>query len=283
MSRLLITGADGQLGRSLRALGEAGHELIFTDVAQLDISDAAAVGRAVSEVDFVVNCAAYTAVDRAESEPELAEKINVLGVRNLAEACAAHDKTLLHISTDYVFDGRSATPYKEDDPPVPLGVYGRTKLAGEQAVRAAGCRGAIVRTAWLYSEYGHNFLRTMLRLGASQQEIRVVSDQLGTPTYAGDLAAAILRVLPDAANKKGEIYHYSDRGQTSWSGFAAEIMRVAGLTATIVPIPTAEYPTPAARPAYSLLDKSKIMRDFGLKIPVWEESLKRCIANIRRP
>ncbi len=279
--KILVTGGDGQLGRSLRGLGAEGCEWVFTDVAELDISDAAAVDEAVEAVDAVVNCAAYTAVDRAEGEPDVARRINVDGVRNLAGACARHDKTLVHVSTDYVFDGRSAAPYREGDPTGPLGVYGRTKLEGERAMQAAGCRGVIVRTSWLYSEYGHNFVRTMLRLAAERNEIQVVEDQWGSPTYAGDLADAIVRILPQIGARRGEVYHYSDRGRTSWSGFAQKIMELAGVGARIVPIPTAQYPTPARRPQYSLLDKSKIINEFGLTIPAWEESLERCVNKLR--
>lgn len=278
MSGVLITGAEGQLGRSLRGLCDA---FVFTDVAQMDITDARAVDEAVAQVDFVVNCAAYTAVDKAESDEATARRINVDGVRNLAEACARHDRTLIHVSTDYVFDGKSEKPYRESDPVAPPGAYGRTKLAGEQAMLRAGCRGAIVRTAWLYSEYGHNFLKTMLRLGASQSEIRVVDDQFGSPTYAGDLAHAIVQMLPRVSGKRGEVYHYSNEGCTSWSGFAERIMELAGLPARIVPIATSDYPTPAARPRFSLLDKSKIISEFGLEIATWEASLKRCIEKLQ--
>ncbi len=284
METILLTGANGQLGNEIIELnGAAGaFRVVATDVDTLDITDYAAVLAAAraENAAYIVNCAAYTAVDKAEGDPDAARRVNAEGPAVLARVAAETGAALVHISTDYVFDGQSAIPYKEDDPTSPLGIYGLTKLDGERAVRLSGCRGIIIRTAWLYSAYGNNFVKTMLRLGGERETVRVVDDQFGSPTYAADLAAAILSILPHIGSRRGEVYHYSNAGQTSWAGFAAEAMRQAGLAARVEGIPTSEYPTPARRPKYSLLDKTKIITDFKLDIPSWEESLRVCIKKL---
>lgn len=287
MLNILITGANGQLGRSLQRLGcVSPHNYICTDVAELDITDAGAVLRAVREqgIDVIVNCAAYTDVERAEDDEPTAELLNHKAAGNLAAAAKATGATLFHVSTDYVFDGTAHLPYTEDAPTAPLGVYGRTKLAGERAVAESGCKYLTFRTAWLYSEYGNNFLKTMLRLTAEKERLNVVFDQAGTPTYAGDLAMTIFSIVEGGyfAGNEG-LYHFSNEGVASWYDFAAEIAAAAGHDkCRIRPCRTAEFPTKAARPAYSVLDKSKIKETFGLEIPHWRESMLYCLKNMLR-
>lgn len=286
MLNILVTGADGQLGRELRRAGAgSANNYIFTDVAELDITDGAAVERFVAEhrIGIVINCAAYTDVERAEEEEETAYAVNCTAVKNLADAAARHGATLVHISTDYVFDGRGSTPYTEDMPVSPQSAYGRTKLAGEQAVVASGCRYLIFRTAWLYSEYGVNFLKTMLRLTAERESLSVVADQIGTPTCAADLARALFDIVESGKYRgNGGIYHFTDEGSCSWYDFATAIAGAAGHTdCRITPCRSAEYPSRAVRPAYSVLDKGKYKRTFGADIPHWRESMKRCIEKIK--
>ena len=275
---ILVTGGNGQLGSALRlASAESNHRYLFTDVAELDITSAEAVEAFFEreKVDVVVNCAAYTAVDLAEENEAQADAINHRAVALLAEACKRHNATLIHISTDYIFSGDADAPYKEDAEPSPLGVYGRTKLAGERAVAESGCRYIILRTAWLYSEFGRNFFKTMQSLTASREELRVVADQIGTPTYAGDLAKAVTYIINSEQLGKCGIYHYTNEGVCSWYDFACEIARLSGHTACkVTPCTTEEYPTKARRPRYSVLDKSKFIATFGLAIPEWRESLK---------
>lgn len=281
---ILVTGARGQLGSELRALAaaEVEHHFMFTDVAELDITCAEAVERLVREqrVQAIINCAAYTQVDRAEDDEETADKINHRAVANLARAAAAADALLVHISTDYVFGGRGNTPFSEQDTPAPLGVYGRTKLAGEEAVRAAGCRHIILRTAWLYSTYGANFVKTMRRLMAERDELKVVMDQVGSPTYAADLAAAILHILrqPLTPQQLGT-YHYTNEGVCSWYDFACAIRSLScpESACRVQPCRSWEFPAKVQRPAYSVLDKAAIKQAFGLTIPHWFTSLQRCI------
>lgn len=279
MANILVTGADGQLGNELRRTGfTVLDEVFYTDVTDLDITDKEAVGEYVRrhEIDTIVNCAAYTAVDRAEDEPERAALTNTDAVRNLAETAAEENCLLIHISTDYVFDGTASEPYTEKSVTNPQSVYGRTKLAGERAIRESGCLAIIIRTAWLYSAFGNNFVKTMLRLAKEKGQLKVVADQVGTPTYAGDLAAAIVHMLADenVADKTG-IYHFSNEGVCSWYEFAREIVKQAGIAATVEPLTTEQYPTKAERPAYSVLDKSKIKREFGVQVPEWREALER--------
>ena len=284
---ILITGANGQLGRSLRRLGGVSpHNYLFTDVAELDITDAAAVLRTVEErrIDVIVNCAAYPDVERAEEDEPTAELLNHKAAGNLAAAAKATGATLFHVSTDYVFDGTAHTPYTEDGTPSPLGAYGRTKLAGERAVMASGCRYLIFRTAWLYSEYGNNFLKTMLRLTSERDTLQVVFDQIGTPTYAGDLALAIFSIIESERYAGNEgVYHFTDEGVCSWYDFATEIAAAAGHDSChIIPCHTSEFPTKAARPAYSVLDKTKIKTTFQMDIPHWRESMIYCLKQIEK-
>ena len=255
----------------------------FTDVAELDITNRDAVREYVADngVDVIVNCAAYTDVERAEDDEERAHLLNAVAVGYLAEAAKANNALLIHISTDYVFMGGCCAMLTESSNPQPLSAYGRTKLAGERAVQASGCHHIILRTAWLYSEYGHNFVRTMLRLTAERESVRVVSDQLGTPTYAGDLATAIVRIISERNFREG-VYHYTNLGECSWWQFAREIARVAGHDGCdIRPCTTVEYGAKAPRPHYAVLDKTKFMTTFGVEISRWEESLKRCIDELR--
>lgn len=272
----LVVGANGQLGNELRLiLGDAAE---YVDRELLDITDAGAVKNFVKleKYSAVINCAAYTAVDKAESDAQLAEKINVDGPKNLAETGVP----LIQVSTDYVFDGLGHRPYKEDDETHPQSVYGATKLAGEKAVleKASGC--FVVRTAWLYSTFGNNFVKTMRRLGAERENLNVVFDQVGTPTYARDLAEAIVAMLPKLKAGAKEIYHFSNEGVCSWYDFAIEIMRLSGLGCRVKPIESKDYPTPAKRPFYSVLNKGKVKEDFGLEIKHWSESLKDCVEKL---
>lgn len=287
MLNILITGANGQLGSSLRQLGSVSpNNYLATDVAELDITDAGAVLQTVKEqrIDVIVNCAAYTNVEKAEEDEPTADLLNHKAAAYLAAAAKETGATLIHVSTDYVFDGTAHLPYTEDAPTAPLGVYGRTKLAGERAVAESGCKYLTFRTAWLYSEYGNNFLKTMLRLTAEKERLNVVFDQAGTPTYAGDLAMTIFSIVEGGyfAGNEG-LYHFSNEGVASWYDFAAEIAAAAGHDkCRIRPCRTAEFPTKAARPAYSVLDKSKIKETFGLEIPHWRESMLYCLKNMLR-
>ncbi|MBQ2247379.1 MAG: dTDP-4-dehydrorhamnose reductase [Tidjanibacter sp.] len=282
--RVLVTGAAGQLGLSLRRATEGSEDCyIFTDVEELDITSQSAVEEFVASerIDIIVNCAAYTDVERAEVEEDVAHRINATAVAHLAEAARKNDALLVHISTDYVFMGGCCGMLSEQSHPQPLNAYGRTKLAGERAIEASGCHYIILRTAWLYSEYGHNFVRTMLRLTAEREQVRVVSDQLGSPTYAGDLAEAIVAIIAERNFHEG-IYHFTNLGECSWWQFATEIARLAGHTqCSVVPCTTAEYGARAARPHYAVLDKRKFMTTFRRDIPEWRESLKRCLDELQ--
>ncbi len=279
--RILVTGSNGQLGCEMRRLGAVSpNEYFFTDIAELDITDKAAVAAFVAEhgIEIIVNCAAYTDVDRAEEDEPTAERINSDAVRNLAEAMKAVDGTLFHISTDYVFGLDGNVPRTEDMPLDPLGAYGRTKLHGEQAIAASGCKHIIVRTAWLYSEHGHNFLKTMLRLTAERESLNVVFDQTGTPTYAGDLALALFSVIEGGTYEGNEgVYHFSNEGVCSWYDFAREIATATGRDCKIVPCHSSEFPSKVARPPYSVLDKTKIKTTFGIEIPHWRDSMIYCL------
>lgn len=284
MANILITGANGQLGSELRKIGFSPlDEVFFTDVAELDITDYTAIEKfiQVHEVDTIINCAAYTAVDRAEDEPGPAAEINTQAVANLAKAAQKEDCLLIHISTDYVFDGTATTPYTEKIKTCPVSVYGKTKLAGEEAIIRSGCFYIIIRTAWLYSAFGHNFVKTILHLAEERPEINVVSDQIGTPTYAEDLAKAIVKIMANDDRVEHEgIYHYSNAGVCSWYDFAVEIVRLSGLNCRVNPVTTAEYPTKTHRPAYSVLDKTKIKHTFGVEVPEWQEALRRMMGEI---
>ncbi|MDR2232142.1 MAG: dTDP-4-dehydrorhamnose reductase [Tannerella sp.] len=282
---ILVTGANGQLGRSLQTIrsGYPDCRFYFTDVDTLDIGDEAQVADyiATNRIEYILNCAAYTAVDKAESDAESCMRVNCDAVRLLGKVAALNRLRFIHISTDYVFDGTASLPYREDDQTNPQSAYGRSKLAGEQALQSVFPDAVIIRTSWLYSEYGSNFVKTMMNLGKTRTEIKVVADQTGTPTYAGDLAVAMMTIVEYQQVVPG-IYHFSDEGVCSWYDFAVKIMASAGLDCRVIPIPTSEYPTPAIRPAYSVLDKSKIKTAFRLQIPQWEESLAVCIDALQK-
>ena len=283
---ILITGANGQLGNCLHNAAKYSKDnYIFTDVAELDITDAKAVDDMIkyNNIKVIVNCAAYTNVDKAESVADFAEKLNAVAVDNLAKAIKANDGTLIHISTDYVFGGDPYnTPCREDQKGTPTGVYGLTKLHGEQAIEASGCKALIFRTAWLYSEYGKNFVKTMLNLTSTKPELKVVFDQAGTPTYAQDLADVIYYIIENRKMNGNEgIYHYSNEGVCSWFDFTKTIAEIAGnTTCDIQPCHSDEFPSPVKRPAYSVLDKTKFKTTFGIPVPYWTDSLKICIKNI---
>lgn len=272
----LVVGANGQLGNELRLL--LGDEAGYVDRNELDITDRRAVLDFVRPEKYqaVINCAAYTAVDKAEDEPEPAEKVNRDGPANLALTGVP----LVHVSTDYVFDGQSCVPYTEDDRANPRSVYGVTKLAGEQAVLAAADTAVIIRTAWLYSEFGNNFVKTMRRLGAERDSLNVVFDQAGTPTYAKDLAQAIVDILPRLSPEVKGVYHFSNEGVCSWYDFALAIMQKSNLSCKVNPIESSQYPTKALRPSYSVLNKGKIKKTFGIEIRHWEAALDECINNL---
>lgn len=281
---ILITGCNGQLGSELRQLQAAHpeHHWINTDVQELDITNQLAVEHFVAhhQVDGIINCAAYTAVDKAENDRQLATALNTVAPAYLAAAIEKRSGWIIHISTDYVFNGTKHLPYTENDTPCPDSVYGSTKLAGEMGVQKFCQRALIIRTAWLYSTFGNNFVKTMLRLGTERPELGVVFDQIGTPTYARDLAQAIIAII--AQGIRPGVYHYSNEGVTSWYDFAVAVHRMAAITTCQVrPIHTSEYPTPAHRPPYSVLDKTKIKTDYGLTIPHWEASLAECIKRER--
>lgn len=282
--KILLTGANGQLGNELRLLLEQRLPGIttYTDVDTLDITDSKAVSEFISVNGFthIINCAAFTSVDKAESEQMLCYQINADAVRNLALAASETGAKILHISTDYVFDGKNNRPYNEADKVNPVSAYGTSKRKGEMALLSLCPDAVIIRTAWLYSPHGHNFVKTMLRLGQSNKEIRVVFDQIGSPTSATDLAEAIFTVLTARQWISG-IYHFTNEGVASWYDFTKAIHRLAGITGcNVIPITTDLYPTPATRPFYSVLDKSKIKKTFGITIPHWEESLKKCLERI---
>ncbi len=285
--KILVTGSNGQLGRSIRELSPStADEYIFTDVDTLDITDAAAVDKAVAGnmVDVIVNCAAYTDVNRAESDPTAAELLNATAVANLASAARANGAFLIHISTDYVFGGADGnTPRREDQEPSPTGVYGLTKLHGEQAITASGCRYIVLRTSWLYSEYGKNFVKTMLELTSTRPSLKVVFDQTGTPTYAVDLAKAIVDIISSRQyDTHPGIYHYSNEGVCSWYDFAVDIAAIAGHDDCLIsPCHSDEFPSPVERPAYSVLDKTLFKETFGLSVPYWRDSLKKCINRLK--
>jgi dTDP-4-dehydrorhamnose reductase len=287
---ILVTGANGQLGNEIQIVSrKSTNHYIFTDVCEgyqnLDITNLEAVRKAVKENDVkcIINCAAWTNVDKAETAGDIVEILNAVAPENLAKAMKEVGGLLVHVSTDYVFGGDPYnTPCKEDMKGTPTGVYGLTKLHGEEKIQAVGCDHIILRTAWLYSEFGSNFVKTMLNLTATKPQLKVVFDQTGTPTYAGDLADAIFNIVE---NKKFEghsgIYHFSNEGVCSWYDFTIKIAQIAGHTAcNIQPCHSDEFPSPVKRPAYSVLDKTKIKETFGIQIPYWEDSLKKCMANM---
>ena len=283
MKNILITGANGQLGNEMRVVSAEQEQLVyhFTDVAELDICDIEAIERYVVDhaIDCIVNCAAYTNVNKAEEDTELCDKLNHQAPANLARVAAKHQVGLIHVSTDYVFNGEHNLPYKEDEPTCPNSVYGATKLAGEQAIQTLHPAAVIIRTAWLYSTFGNNFVKTMLRLGSERDELGVVFDQIGTPTYARDLARAIQHIVVKGIVPG--IYHYSNEGVCSWYDFTKMIFALGGITTCqLKPLHTDEYPTPAARPHYSVLDKTKIKQTYGVEVPYWVDSLRECISSV---
>lgn len=285
MKNILITGANGQLGNEMRMLAVQHPEYayFFTDVEELDICDEQAVMDFVQSnaIDCIVNCAAYTAVDKAEENVELCDKLNRLAPGYLAKAAASRGAALIQVSTDYVFDGTNHIPYRETEPTCPNSVYGRTKLAGEQEAIRFCERTMIIRTAWLYSTFGNNFVKTMIRLGREKEQLGVIFDQIGTPTYARDLACAIYAAI--AKYVPTGIFHFSNEGVCSWYDFTRAIHRIAGITTCRVrPLHTEEYPTPAARPHYSVLDKTKIKETLEIEIPYWETSLNECIKELEK-
>ena len=282
MSNILITGSKGQLGSEIKALAPkyADYNFIFTDVKELDICKHKEVKHFLrsNNIDVIINCAAFTAVDKAEEQVDMANAINHLAVKNFALLAKGLNIKLVHISTDYVFDGTNHKPYVETDAPKPQSVYGKTKLAGELAMQEINpLNSIIIRTSWVYSSFGNNFVKTMLRLGKERNEINVVSDQVGTPTFAGDLAQAILTVLPQLKNEQVECYHYSNEGICSWYDFAKAIFEISNLKVKVNPIESSQYPTPAERPFYSVLNKKKMKETYNSKTPFWRDTLKVCL------
>lgn len=280
---VLVTGANGQLGQSLQYVAENYPDIdfVFCNSIDLDITNSENCETIFEKTkpNFCVNTAAYTAVDKAESEPQKAELINITGAKNLAEACKKHNTKLIHISTDFVFDGTNSIPYLETDITNPTSVYGQTKLDGEKVIQEIWKKHIIIRTSWVYSQFGNNFLKTMLRLGQERDTLSVVNDQIGTPTNAVDLANVILQIISQQnlqskiVNLQSKIFHFSNLGQCSWYDFAKKIFEINNINIDLKPIPTASYPTPAKRPSYSVLDKTKITKTFGIEIKPWEKSL----------
>ncbi len=280
---ILVTGANGQLGNEMRRVATTSNDhYIFTDVAELDITNYEAIATMVAEnsVDVIVNCAAYTNVDKAEEDEAFANLLNNTAASYLAKAAAESKATLIHISTDYVFDGSAHTPYTEECATTPIGVYGKTKLAGEESVIASGCNYVIIRTSWLYSQWGGNFVKTMQRLTAERDKLTVIFDQVGTPTYAGDLADAIGSMISNNQLDRQGRYHFSNEGVCSWYDFAQTICQMSGNSCDIRPIHSDEFPCKVTRPHYSVLDKTKFKESFEATIPYWVESLKKCIAKL---
>jgi len=287
--RILITGSNGQLGSEIKELAAKYKKVnfVFKDLPDLDICNFNLLQSFIidNKINAVINCAAYTAVDKAEEDSIIARKVNYKGVLNIVNALQSVNGKLIHISTDYVFDGNHFLPYKESDPVSPIGVYGETKRAGELAVLNSAIDAIVIRTSWLYSSYGNNFVKTMLRLGNEKEELGVIFDQVGTPTYSRDLAKTCLEILSGSTsaniNKNGNLYHYSNEGVTSWYDFAISIMELGGENCKVKPIQTKDYPTLAKRPHFSVLNKTKIKKDFDIEIPYWRDSLKECVEKIK--
>lgn len=279
---ILVTGANGQLATCIKTLDHSNkdYNFIYKNSSELDITDVLIVEDffKTNTIDYCINCAAYTAVDKAESDIDKAYKVNVIGSENLAKVCGEYNSILIHVSTDFVFEGSSSKPYNEENCTNPLSVYGSTKLEGEQKIQENLEKHFILRTSWLYSEFGNNFLKTMLRLSKSRDEIGVVSDQVGTPTYAMDLAYAILKIIQTNSKLYGT-YHFSNEGVASWYDFAVAIFDLEKIKIKVNPITTEEFPTPAKRPSYSVLNKTKIKKNLQIEIPHWRYSLKKAIAN----
>ena len=284
-TNILVTGSNGQLGNEIRAIANQYKEynFVFTDIQELDITDKKQIEKIMKSKDIncVINCAAYTAVDKAEDDIQKARLLNKIAVLNLAETTTQFKALLVHISTDYVFDGKNCKPYTETDNTNPRCIYGKSKLEGEIEVVFNAAKAIIIRTSWLYSSYGNNFVKTIINKGKEKGLLNVVYDQVGTPTYANDLAHAILQIIPKFnSSNKTEIYNYSNEGAISWYDFAKAIIEIEKIKCDIVPIDSKNYPTPAARPFYSVLNKSKIKKDFSLQIPYWKDSLINCLSKI---
>ncbi len=287
MLNILVTGSNGQLGNEIRQLAPAfkDYHFIFTDVAELDITKKTTVAGFVSHhaIDVIINAAAYTAVDKAETEPEIADLINGTAVGNLASAARKYNALLVHVSTDYVFNGKAHQPINEDDPTAPDGAYARSKLLGEQLILQENSKAIILRTSWLYSEFGGNFVKSMLKYGREREKLNVVFDQIGSPTYARDLARVILELIPKWREyKTPEVFHYSNEGVASWFDFTKAIHEIAGISCKVLSIETKDYPLPAKRPFYSVMNKDKIKKEFNIEIPYWRDSLKDCIGRIEK-
>jgi len=286
MYNILVTGSKGQLGNEIQKLASSypSFKFYFTDVEELDITKLEQLDKFFIEnkIDFIINCAAYTAVDKAETDRKLADLINVTAVKYLAEVSKKFKTTLIHISTDYIFDGRNYKPYVETDKPDPISYYGQTKLNGEIQVEKYAGNAIIIRTSWLYSGFGNNFVKTMIKYGNERDSLKVVDDQVGTPTYAVDLAKAILKIIPELKNINGiEIYNFSNEGAISWYDFAEAIMKLKNINCKIIPIESKDYPTLAPRPFYSILNKAKIKNDFSIEIPYWLDSLEKCLTELK--
>lgn len=281
---IAVTGSQGQLGKSIHAIATQypQYQFTFLNREHLDLSNTDDIAAYFKQhrYDAIINCAAYTAVDKAETEKELADKINHLAVEQLAHSAKQANTLLIHISTDYVFDGTQHKPYIETDTVNPQSVYGATKLKGEQAIQRIQPHAAIIRTSWVYSEFGQNFVKTMLKLGIERDQLTVIYDQIGSPTYAGDLARSILQSLPNIKNNTVECYHFSNEGVCSWYDFAKQIFEIKQIQCKVTPIETKDYPTPAKRPHYSLLNKAKIKQLNTMEIPYWKDSLKQCLKAI---
>jgi len=283
--RILITGSKGQLGNEIRVLakGYPDFDFLYTDIDELDITDQLKVDEffICNMPQVIINCAAYTAVDKAESDEATAHLINATAVENLSKSATKIGALMIHVSTDYVFDGNSYLPYCETDETNPQSAYGRTKLAGEEAVRQYANKAIIIRTSWLYSAFGNNFVKTMIKYGKERKELKVVYDQVGTPTYARDLAKAILDIIPSALQHSGtDLFHYSNEGVASWYDFARTVIAFSGISCDIKPILTKDYPLPAHRPCFSVLNKSKIKEKYNIEIPYWSDSVKDCIQRL---
>ncbi|MEO8887655.1 MAG: dTDP-4-dehydrorhamnose reductase [Mucilaginibacter sp.] len=286
MGNIIVFGASGQLGQCIKNVAAVNeiNNIIFPAEAEANILDMDGLSAVFEKYKptYAINCAAYTAVDKAEEDTDLAAKVNVTGAQNLAVQCKSHKAVLIHISTDFVFKGDSATPRVETDETSPISVYGQTKLDGEKAVEAILPEHFIIRTGWLYSEYANNFVKTMLKLGTDRDELRIIADQVGTPTYAIDLAGFILHIISINSKNYGT-YHYSNEGVTSWFDFARAIFDISAASVKVIPIRTDEYPTKATRPAYSVMDKSKVKQTFNIEIPYWRDSLIACIGKLQQP
>jgi dTDP-4-dehydrorhamnose reductase len=286
MINILVTGSNGQLGNELRKLQSASpdYNFVFTDIAELDITNPVAIEALMKteNIAAIINCAAYTAVDKAETDSATAYRINANAPGYLAAAAFKFNALLVHISTDYVFSGEGFRPYTENQPCDPRSIYGTSKLKGEMAVINSGCRHIIIRTSWLYSAFGNNFIKTVRKYGRERGHLNMIYDQIGTPTHAADLAQTIMAIIPQCNDPKSNLNHYSNEGVCSWYDFAIEILDQSGIPCTVSPINTEEYPLPATRPFYSVLNKAKIKKDFNITIPHWKESLIRCLKELEQ-